>query len=125
MFHCHNWEKELFNQFSQIPDDTNGEDIVTIVKNIFKSLQTMPTEEREKLLEELKTDKSRIIEKLKYPKVSDRDELVGLFRKAVKSGSYLIRSYHWGLKMASAQSLVKTIYVFESYSWDTLSSYGF
>ena len=59
----------------------------------------MPTEEREKLLEELKTDRGRIMEKLKNPKVSGRGELVGLFTKAVKSGSLFdSKSNHWELE---------------------------
>ena len=123
MFHCHNWAKELFNQFSLISDDSNGEDIITIVKNIFKSLQAMPNEEREKLLQKMKTDKGRIVEKLKSPKASGRSELVGLFRKAVKSGSLFDSIISLGTGMAGTESLEKAKYVFESYSWETVNSY--
>ena len=52
MFHCHNWAKELFNQFAQFSDDTDGEDIIVKVKNIFKSLQEIPNEEREKMVKD-------------------------------------------------------------------------
>ena len=83
----------------------------------------MPTEEREKLLEELKTDRGRIMEKLKNPKVSGRGELVGLFTKAVKSGSLFDSIVSLGTGMAITQSLEKAKYAFESYSWDTVNSY--
>ena len=68
----------------------------------------MPTEEREKLLEELKTDRGRIMEKLKNPKVSGRGELVGLFTKAVKSGSLFDSIVSLGTGMASTQSVRKS-----------------
>ena len=64
MFHCHNWAKQLFNQFSQFPNEKNGEDIVSIVKNVFKSLQKIPKEEREKMKKRLKTDGKKMVRKL-------------------------------------------------------------
>ena len=123
MFHCHNWAKELFNQFAQISDDTNGEDIVTIVKNIFKTLQAMPTEEREKLVEKWKTDEGKLVEELKSSKVSGRSEFLTLFKRTVKSSSLFDSVISLGAGMAGSQSLEKAKYVFESYSWDTVNSY--
>ena len=67
----------------------------------------MPTEEREKLLEELKTDRGRIMEKLKNPKVSGRGELVVVFTKAVKSGSLFDSIVSLGTGMASTTIVTK------------------
>ena len=63
------------------------------------------------------------MEKLKNPKVSGRGERVGLFTKAVKSGSLFDSMISLGTEMASPQLLEKAKYVFESYSWDTVNSY--
>lgn len=123
MFHCHNWAKELFNQFAQLPEDTNEQDIVGIVKNIFKTLQTMPTEERDKLVEKWKTEEGNVVETLKKPKVSGRSELMAMFKRTVKSSSLFDSVISLGVGTAGSHSLEKAKYVFESYSWDTVNSY--
>ena len=65
MFHCHNWAKELFNQFAQLSDDTNEDDIISKVKNIFKTLQEMPNEERAKMVEKLRMGREKMDKRLK------------------------------------------------------------
>lgn len=121
MFHCHNWAKELFNQFGQFSDDTNGEDIISKVKNIFKSLQSLqdiPSEDREKMIQKLRTtpdDKSETAST--HPKLFDSFLPSGLpgLGNITKMLTKIIKT--------SSESMEKAKFVFESYSWETVNSY--
>ena len=121
MFHCHNWAKELFNQFGQFSDDTNGEDIISKVKNIFKSLQSLqdiPSEDREKVIQKLRTtpdDKSETAST--HPKLLDSLLPSGL------SGLGDITKTLTKIIKTSSESMEKAKFVFESYSWETVNSY--
>ena len=124
MFHCHNWAKQLFNQFSQSPNEKNREDIVSIVKNVFKFLQKMPQEEREKLKKGLKIDAENMINKLileSYDE-SQQDTFLGKLKELlnrIKSTPLI----PLGLPNLDTESVEKAKFVFESYSWDTVNSY--
>jgi len=121
MFHCHNWAKELFNQFAQLSDDTNEEDIISKVKNIFKSLQSLqdiPSEDREKMIHKLITtpdDKSETAST--HPKLLDSLLPSGLpgLGNITKTLTKIINT--------SSESMEKAKFVFESYSWETVNSY--
>jgi DNA helicase HerA-like ATPase len=118
MFHCHNWAKVLFNQFAQISDDTNGEDIISKVKNIFKSLQDIPSEDREKMIQKLRTtpnDKSET--------ASTHPKITKTLTKIIKTSSLLDSLLPLGLSGLGDESMEKAKFVFESYSWDTVNSY--
>jgi len=118
MFHCHNWAKVLFNQFAQMSDDTNGEDIISKVKNIFKSLQDIPSENRVKMIQKLRTtpnDKSETAST--HPKLLDSLLSSGL------SGLGDITKTLTKIINTSSESMEKAKFVFESYSWDTVNSY--
>ena len=118
MFHCHNWAKVLFNQFAQMSDDTNGEDIISKVKNIFKSLQDIPSENRVKMIRKLRTtpiDKSETAST--HPKLLDSLLSSGL------SGLGDITKTLTKIINTSSESMEKAKFVFESYSWDTVNSY--
>ena len=124
MFHCHNWAKELFNQFAQFSDDTDGEDIIVKVKNIFKSLQEIPNEEREKMVKKLRTDGKKMGENLG----TITDDTTGtkmskLLRNAIKPGSLYDSLISLGATSLGHESMEKAKFVFESYSWDTVNSY--
>ncbi len=124
MFHCHNWAKELFNQFAQISDDTNGEDIIVKVKNIFKTVQEMPNEEREKMIAKLRTDGGKMDERLRtITNDTTKTKMSKMLRNAMRSGSL----YDSLISLASTSlgniSIEKAKFVFESYSWDTVNSY--
>jgi hypothetical protein len=124
MFHCHNWAKELFNQFAQFSDDTNGEDIIVKVKNIFKSLQELPNEEREKMVQRLRTDGTKMDDSLKT--ITDdttRSKMSKLLKNAIKSGSLYDSIISLGAASLGHESMEKAKFVFESYSWDTVNSY--
>ena len=124
MFHCHNWAKELFNQFAQFSDDTDGEDIIVKVKNIFKSLQEIPNEEREKMVKRLKTDGKKIGENLgTITNDTTRTKMSKLLRNAIKSGSLYDSLISLGATSLGHESMEKAKFVFESYSWDTVNSY--
>jgi hypothetical protein len=124
MFHCHNWAKELFNQFAQFSDDSDGEDIIVKVKNIFKSLQEMPNEKREKMLQSLRTDGKKIGESLRT-NTDDRSRTAWskVLKDAIKSGSLYDSIISLGTTSLRHESLEKAKFVFESYSWDTVNSY--
>lgn len=118
MFHCHNWAKVLFNQFAQMSDDTNGEDIISKVKNIFKSLQDIPSEDREKMIQKLRTtpnDKSET--------ASTQPRITKTLTKIIKTSSLLDSLLPLGLSGLGDESMEKAKFVFESYSWDTVNSY--
>jgi hypothetical protein len=118
MFHCHNWAKVLFNQFAQMSDDTNGEDIISKVKNIFKSLQDIPSEDREKMIQKLRTtpnDKSET--------ASTHPKITKTLTKIIKKSSLLDSLLPSGLSGLGDESMEKAKFVFESYSWDTVNSY--
>lgn len=124
MFHCHNWAKELFNQFAQFSDDTDGEDIIVKVKNIFKSLQEIPNEEREKMVKRLRTDGKKMGESLRT--ITDdttRTKMSKLLKNAIKSGSLYDSIISLGATSLGHESMEKAKFVFESYSWDTVNSY--
>jgi len=124
MFHCHNWAKELFNQFAQFSDDTDGEDIIVKVKNIFKSLQEIPNEEREKMVKRLKTDGKKMGENLgTITNDTTRTKMSKLLRNAIKSGSLYDSLISLGATSLGHESMEKAKFVFESYSWDTVNSY--
>jgi hypothetical protein len=120
MFHCHNWAKELFNQFAQRSDDTNGEDIISKVKNIFKRLQEMPNEERVKMIEDLRMGKEKLNETLK---TMTNDTTMTKIRNAFKPGSLFESFIPSGLSSLRNESIEKAKFVFESYSWETVNSY--
>jgi hypothetical protein len=124
MFHCHNWAKELFNQFAQFSDDTNGEDIIVKVKNIFKSLQELPNEEREKMVQRLRTDGTKMDDSLKT--ITDdttRSKMSKLLKNAIKTGSLYDSIISLRAASLGHESMEKAKFVFESYSWDTVNSY--
>jgi len=124
MFHCHNWAKELFNQFAQFSDDTDGEDIIIKVKNIFKSLQEIPNEERERMVERLRTDGKKMGENLgTITNDTTRTKMSKLLRNAIKSGSLYDSLISLGTTSLGHESMEKAKFVFESYSWDTVNSY--
>jgi len=120
MFHCHNWAKELFNQFAQLSDDTNEEDIISKVKNIFKRLQEMPNEERVKMIEDLRMGKEKLNETLK---TMTSDTTMTKIRNAFKPGSLFESFIPSGLSSLGNESIEKAKFVFESYSWETVNSY--
>ena len=124
MFHCHNWAKELFNQFAQFSDDTDGEDIIVKVKNIFKSLQEIPNEEREEMVKRLRKDGKKMGESLRT--ITDdttRTKMSRLLKNAIKSGSLYDSILSLGTTSLGHESMEKAKFVFESYSWDTVNSY--
>jgi Predicted ATPase len=124
MFHCHNWAKELFNQFAQFSDDTDGEDIIVKVKNIFKSLQEIPNEEREKMVKRLRTDGKKMGENLgTITNDTTRTKMSKLLKNAIKSGSLYDSLISLGATTLNHESMEKAKFVFESYSWDTVNSY--
>jgi len=124
MFHCHNWAKELFNQFAQFSDDTDGEDIIVKVKNIFKSLQEIPNEEREKMVNRLRTDGKKMGENLgTIRNDTTRTKMSKLLKNAIKSGSLYDSLISLGATSLGHESMEKAKFVFESYSWDTVNSY--
>ena len=124
MFHCHNWAKELFNQFAQFSDDTDGEDIIVKVKNIFKSLQEIPNEEREKMVNRLRTDGKKMGENLgTITNDTTRTKMSKLLKNAIKSGSLYDSLISLGATSLGHESMEKAKFVFESYSWDTVNSY--
>jgi hypothetical protein len=124
MFHCHNWAKELFNQFVQFSDDTDREDIIVKVKNIFKSLQEIPNEERERMVERLRTDGKKIGENLgTITNDTTRTKMSKLLRNAIKSGSLYDSLISLGATSLGHESMEKAKFVFESYSWDTVNTY--
>jgi hypothetical protein len=124
MFHCHNWAKELFNQFAQFSDDTDGEDIIVKVKNIFKSLQEIPNEEREKMVKRLRTDGKKMGENLgTITNDTTRTKMSKLLKNAIKSGSLYDSLISLGATSLGHESMEKAKFVFESYSWDTVNSY--
>lgn len=124
MFHCHNWAKQLFNQFAQLSDDTNREDIISKVKNIFKTLQEMPNEERIKLKEKLRTDGEKMGESLTRIGIDTTGTKVSkILRNAIKSGSLYDSLISLGAASLGNESIEKAKFVFESYSWETVNSY--
>jgi len=124
MFHCHNWAKELFNQFAQLSDDTNGEDIISKVKNIFKTLQEMPNEERVKMIEKLRMGREKMDERLKtITNDTTRTKMSKMLRNAIKSGSLFDSLISLGAASLGNESIEKAKFVFESYSWETVNSY--
>jgi hypothetical protein len=128
MFHCHNWAKELFNQFAQLSedtsDDTNGEDIISKVKNIFKRLQEMPNEERVKMIEKLRMGTEKMDERSKtIPNDTTRTKMSKMFRNAIKSASLFDSLISLAATNLGNESIEKAKFVFESYSWETVNSY--
>jgi hypothetical protein len=124
MFHCHNWAKELFNQFAEFSDDTNGEDIIVKVKNIFKSLQEIPNEEREKMVKRLRTDGKKMGEGLRTTTDdTTRTSWSKLFKNAINPVSLFDSIISLGATSLGHESMEKAKFVFESYSWDTVNSY--
>ena len=124
MFHCHNWAKELFNQFGQFSDDTNGEDIISKVKNIFKTLQEMPNEERVKMIEKLRADGQNMDERLRTStNDTTKSRMSKILRNAIKSGSLYDSLISLGAASLGNESIEKARFVFESYSWETVNSY--
>ena len=124
MFHCHNWAKELFNQFAQLSDDTNEEDIISKVKNIFKTLQEMPNEERAKMVEKLRMNREKMDERLKtITNDTTRTKMSKMLRTAIKSGSLFDSLISLGAGSLGNESIEKAKFVFESYSWETVNSY--
>src|SRR5438093_8172243 len=124
MFHCHNWAKELFNQFAQLSDDTNEEDIISKVKNIFKTLQEMHNEERAKMVEKLRMNREKMDERLKtITNDTTRTKMTKMLRNAIKSGSLFDSLVSLGAASLGNESIEKAKFVFESYSWETVNSY--
>jgi DNA helicase HerA-like ATPase len=124
MFHCHNWAKELFNQFAQQRNDTNEEDIISKVKNIFKALQEMPNEERVKMIEEMRMGREKIDERLKTITNDDSTRsTMGKIRNAIKPISLFDSFISLGAASLGNESIEKAKFVFESYSWETVNSY--
>jgi Helicase HerA, central domain len=124
MFHCHNWAKELFNQFAQFSDDTDGEDIIVKVKNIFKSLQEIPNEEREEMVRRLRTDGKKMRESLRTTKDdTTRTNWSKLFKNTINPVSLFDSILLLGATTLGHESMEKAKFVFESYSWDTVNSY--
>jgi predicted RNA-binding protein YlxR (DUF448 family) len=124
MFHCHNWAKELFNQFGRFSDDTNGEDIISKVKNIFKALQEMPNEERVKMIEKLRADGQNMGKGLRtITNDTTRTRMSKILKNAIKSGSLYDSLISLGAASLGNESIEKARFVFESYSWETVNSY--
>ena len=124
MFHCHNWAKELFNQFGRFSDDTNEEDIISKVKNIFKTLQKMPNEERVKMIEKLKADGQNMGEGLRtITNDTARTRMSKILKNAIKSGSLYDSLISLREASLGNESIEKARFVFESYSWETVNSY--
>jgi hypothetical protein len=124
MFHCHNWAKELFNQFGQFSNDTNGEDIISKVKNIFKTLQEMPNEERVKMKEKLRADGQNMGKGLRtITNDTTRTRMSKILKNAIKSGSLYDSLISLGAASLGNESIEKAKFVFESYSWETVNSY--
>jgi hypothetical protein len=124
MFHCHNWAKELFNQFGQFSNDTNGEDIISKVKNIFKTLQEMPNEERVKMIEKLRADGQNMDERLRTStNDTTRTRMTKILKNPIKLGTLYDSLISLGAAGLGNESIEKARFVFESYSWETVNSY--
>jgi Helicase HerA, central domain len=125
MFHCHNWAKELFNQFAQLSDDTNEEDIISKVKNIFKTLQEMPNEERVKMVEKLRMGREKMDERVKtITNDTTRTKMskMNFFKTLQEMPTLLDSVMSLGASLGN-ESIEKAKFVFESYSWETVNSY--
>jgi hypothetical protein len=120
MFHCHNWAKELCNQFAQHSDDTNGEDIISKVKKIFKTLQEMPNEERAKM------DREKMDERLKTTMddtTRTKMNKMNIFKTLQQMPTLFDSLISLGAGSLGNESIEKAKFVFESYSWETVNSY--
>ena len=90
MFHCHNWAKELFNHFARLSVNSDEEDIISKVKNIFKMLQEMPDEERVKMIEKLRMDAGKEEESLKtITNDKNKSKVSNMIRTAFKPVSLI------------------------------------
>jgi hypothetical protein len=123
MFHCHNWAKELFNQFAQLSDDTNEEDIISKVKNIFKTLQEMPNEERAKMVEKLRMGREKMDKRLKTITNDTARTKMSKIRNAFSPVPFIDSLISLGAGSLGNESIEKAKFVFESYSWETVNSY--
>lgn len=123
MFHCHNWAKELFNQFAQLSDDTNEEDIISKVKNIFKTLQEMPNEERVKMVEKLRMGREKMDERVKTITNDTTRTKMSKIRNAFSPVPFIDSLISLGAGSLGNESIEKAKFVFESYSWETVNSY--
>jgi hypothetical protein len=123
MFHCHNWAKELFNQFAQLSDDTNEEDIISKVKNIFKTLQEMPNEERAKMVEKLRMGREKMDQRLKTITNDTTRTKMSKIRNAFSPVPFIDSLISLGAGSLGNESIEKAKFVFESYSWETVNSY--
>ena len=124
MFHCHNWAKELFNQFARLPDSTNEDDIISKVKNIFKKLQEMPDEERVKMIDKLRMDGGKADESLKIiTNDKNRTNVSNIIKTAFKPVSLIESLISSGAASLGNELMEKAKFVFESYSWETVNAY--
>ena len=124
MFHCHNWAKELFNHFTRLSENTDEEDIISEVKNIFKRLQEMPDEERIKIIEKLRMDGGMEDESLKtIPNEKNRTKVSNMIRTAFKPVSLIESLISSGAASLGNELMEKAKFVFESYSWETVNAY--
>jgi uncharacterized protein DUF87 len=124
MFHCHNWAKELFNHFARLSDNSDEEDIISKVKNIFKRLQEMPDEERVKIIEKLRMDGGKEEESLKaITNDKNRTKVSSMIRTAFKPVSLIESLISSGAASLGNELMEKAKYVFESYSWETVNAY--
>ena len=72
MFHCHVLARELFNQISEASNHNPEANIFDKVKDVFRSLQAVPLEERKKLVTK-KSEKSGSGRLLKFPRRKNED----------------------------------------------------
>ena len=142
MFHCHVLARELFNQISEASNHDPGANIFDKVKEIFKSLQSVPVEERKKIVATTKPDKSTSHKILKFPGTkreegaspsSSPSALEQLMPKTIlnevlaNSSRGILKSYFqsFGLSKLNKNAILeeKASFVFETYSWDTVNQY--
>lgn len=137
MFHCHVLARELFNQISEASNHDPGANIFDKVKEIFKSLQSVPLEERRKLVA-TKTDKGTSQKILKFPGTKHEERtspsaLEQLMPRTIlnevlaNSSRGILKSYFqsFGLSKLNKNAILeeKASFVFETYSWDTVNQY--
>ena len=140
MFHCHVLARELFNQISEASNHNPEANIFDKVKDVFRSLQAVPLEERKKLVTK-KSEKSGSGRLLKFPRRKNEDEetsntasgLEQLLPKTIlndvliNSSRGVLRSYlqSFGLSKLNKSAILeeKASFVFETYSWDTVNQY--
>jgi uncharacterized protein DUF87 len=124
MFHCHNWAKELFNQFARLSENSDEEDIISKVKNYFKELQEMPDEERVKMIEKLRMDTGKQDESLAtITTEKNRTKVSDMIRTAFKPVSSIESLISSKAASLGNELMEKAKFVFESYSWETVNAY--